>query len=198
MGAARLPVAIDLDNVVAATDPKIRQIICLLTGISLSQEDVRTWDYADALTSMGMNRWEAEEAVREAFEKFHGWDCLDVAPVAGALERVQRFVGEGIGIQIVTSRPDFEQCRDLTRQWLGKFSIPGSWLRLEANKASVCAEWNCLVHDNPQQAREAADRGAAVFLLEYPWNMGVQSHRRITRVRNWDEIGRGVLASAAR
>lgn len=58
-------IAVDLDNVIAKTDPQIRQIIQSISGVSLSQQDIQVWDYAEALVVKGLDRPAAQNSIAE-------------------------------------------------------------------------------------------------------------------------------------
>ena len=181
-------VAVDLDNVIAKTDPKIREIIESISEISLSQDDIRSWDYAEALVSKGLDIFSAQQVISQTFNRFHKEECLDVESVQGAIEGILCLREAGLDILIVTGRPETPRCRELTKQWLARFEIPGFWLRMEENKAQVSARWSFLIDDAPHQAETVAGQGTSVLLFDYPWNRNVQLHPLIKRIRNWGEI----------
>ncbi len=179
-------IAVDLDNVIAKTDPKIRQIIQSISGVSLSQHDIQAWDYAEALIVKGLDRSAAQKITAETFDRFHGEHCSEVEPVEGAVESILKLYEAGSKIVIVTGRSKTKTCEELTRRWLRSLSIPDSWLMVEDNKASVCSIWSSLIDDAPHQARDVAEAGIRVYLFDYPWNKDVR-HRLVTRVSGWDD-----------
>lgn len=180
--------AIDLDNVISKTDPKIRQIIQSISGIALSQQDIQSWDYAEVLVAKGLDPSRAKEIMGETFNQFHSKDCSEVELIDGALESISEFQKLGFEIVIVTGRERSPACEDLTKTWLETFSIPASWLTFVGNKAEFCTNWALLIDDAPHHAREVANRGIRVLLFNYPWNSNVAHDPLITRVNGWNEI----------
>ncbi len=184
-------VAVDLDNVIAKTDFKIRQIIGSISSVSLSQQDIQTWEYADALVAKGIAPSSAQKIIGESLIRFHDEECLEVEPLEGAVENIFKLHDAGLEIIIVTSRPG--NCEALTKRWLTKFSIPDSWLRMERNKAAVCTKWSLLIDDAPHHATSVAEQGTSVYLFDYPWNRNIEYHPLIKRVINWQELTATVL-----
>jgi uncharacterized HAD superfamily protein len=58
------------------------------------------------------------------------------------------------------------------------------------SKGDICnsLDINFLIEDSPEIAREAAEKGIKVFLLEKPWNKNYEKHENIIKVKNWKEI----------
>ncbi len=185
--------AIDLDNVLGTTDAKLRQLIREISGLSLIQADIRSWDYALALTAKGLADSEARRVVDQAFDRFHGGECIEIEPVEGAVENVLKLRKAGFDIKVVTGRPRTTICEDLTKRWLERVSLSASWLQMEANKAAVCAGWSCLVEDNADHAKGVAKCRIPVYLFDYPWNRHIAGDPLITRVTDWQHVSHAIL-----
>ena len=57
-------VAVDLDNVICDSDPKIREVIYQISGVSLVQDEITNYAYSRALIKRGIE----SSAARQIFE----------------------------------------------------------------------------------------------------------------------------------
>jgi len=187
-----MPIAVDLDNVIAGTDSKIRHIILSLCGIPLLQSDIQSWEYADALIAKGVDVTSAKAIIKQTFERFHEVECTNVEPIDGAIPTILNLSEAGIEFVVVTGRPKTTRCEELTKEWLRKCSIPDSWLIMQERKAEFSSNWSILIDDAPHHANEVAAAGTRVLLFDYPWNRSTY-HALIRRVSSWCEIKSCVL-----
>ena len=190
-------VAVDLDNVISSTDSRIRAIIEVISGVRLSQEQIRTWEYRDALVASGVDPSAAARIERGALQRFHDHDCASVEPIDGAIGGLRRLQEASIEITVVTGRPSTMTCETLTVQWLRDAGIRPDMLVMGRKKVDAVAGWSYLIDGSPREAWEIAERGVRVLLVDYPWNRSIRSHRLITRVATWHEIPDAILPRAA-
>jgi len=179
-------IAVDLDNVICDTDPKIREIIRKISGVSLSQDEITNYAYSTALINRGVESSEAKQIVKEAAEIFHDSECLNVGPLDGALEGIYRFLDAGLKIVIPTSRPD--RCQKNTESWLSSFDVPYHELLFLEDKTRNARSWSYLIEDAMHHAYAVCEAGTPVCLLDYPWNRATSSCQFIYRAKDWNEI----------
>jgi uncharacterized HAD superfamily protein len=159
VSAEKLWVSIDLDNVLAATDPLIRELLASRHGLYLQIENVVEFDYA----MCGATREQSDDVLHF----FHSKACAAVALEEGAsnaLLQIQRLYR----VRIVTSRP--EATRTLTEEWLVANGIVFDELVFTNEKAQLCLGSVALVDDSHANAVDVASAGIPVLLLDKPWN----------------------------
>lgn len=179
-------VAVDLDNVICDTDPKIRGIIERISGISLSQDEITNYAYSRALINRGIESSAAKQIVKEAIEVFHESECLNVEPVDGALDGIYKLLNASFSIVIPTSRPD--TCEENTKEWLSSFEMPYHELLFLEDKTRNAQSWTYLIEDAMHHAHAVCEAGTPVCILDYPWNRTTSSCQFIYRVKDWNEI----------
>lgn len=188
----RKTIAVDLDNVIAKTDECIRQLIGRLSGVHLSQMEIMCWDYAQILIQKGISEVEARKVVMNAFDIFHSRNCLHAQPVEKSLATIYELSRSGFMIVIVTGRPPTITCKQLTKEWIKKYSISCSCVIMESEKATISTSWSVLIDDAPHTAISVSEKGTRVLLFDYPWNKEVPSHPLVNRVNGWDDIFRQI------
>jgi uncharacterized HAD superfamily protein len=123
----------------------------------------------------------------------------EMEPFPGAVEVIQK-LKEKNELFIVTSRP--LNMQKSTLEWISKyFTNIFSEIIFSSNhytkaknsgktKAEICSDLEAylLIDDSLEYALQCADKGVEVILLDSPWNQNGK-HERITRVKNWKEIG---------
>jgi uncharacterized protein len=179
-------VAVDLDNVICRSDPKIREIIGRISGISLSQEEITDYAYSRALLHRGIELSAARRAVEEALCMFHDSECLNVEPVHGALGGINTLQVHGFSVVIATSRPTF--CIKNTQLWLRDHGVPFKELLFLENKAEAAQKWTFLIDDALHHAEAVCESGIPVCLLDYPWNRKTSACPFMYRANDWDGI----------
>lgn len=178
----RKALGVDLDNVIAQTDRKVREIIRHLFGIRLRQQDIKEYDYHRC----GITK----EQERRVFEVFNSGGCSDLVVVPGAraaIEKLRRLYR----VLVVTSRDPATHA--LTREWLAKKKIPFDELVFAEKERAVYPTLDCAVEDRWKYAVQLAERGVNVLLYGYPWNRSKGDHPRIRVVRNWREIAQHLV-----
>lgn len=146
--------------------------------------------------------------LEDAIERAHQYHMLgamgqyahfeDAIPVIKKLQ-------ERFELVIVTSRRDM--VKPETEVWLKKYfdgmftavHYVGMWdasddvmQKLRANKTAVCLAIGAtyLIDDQVKHCAGAADAGIETILFgDYRWNKTMQNAPRITKVRNWKEVG---------
>ncbi len=178
-------VAVDIDNVIADTDPVIRKVIRRICGVSLSREDIVQFAYSEALVAKGLDRSEAKRIEEESLWVFHDRACAEATPMDGAVEALNALSKAGLSIIVATCR--LPSCERLTRQWLREAGVPYDDLLFVEDKAERCSNWAVLVEDAAHHALAVAQRGVPTCLLDHPWNRSLDPHPLILRAHNWQQ-----------
>jgi len=148
------------------------------------------------------NLWESlnitkEEAIKIADEFYNSQHFQEIELVEGAIEAINK-LGEENEIFFITSRPG--HIKDKTREFIMKhFSQIKSeiihsgdfWGGLGSRtKAQICSELKLdfMIEDNKSYSQEIAKSGIKVFLMDKPWNIGVEESNNLIRVKNWEEV----------
>lgn len=173
----KLTLGIDIDNVIAKTDKKIREIIRNTYGIDLTQEDITVYNYHKC----GISR----QQERDVLNIFHKKECKDVELVRGAKSSLS-ILGESYKVIIVTSR-DLSS-RKATEHWLKAKAIRYGSLIFENRKHKTGVKFHYFIEDCWKHALKLAKAGTKVLLFNYPWNLSRPEHPNIRRVNNWKEI----------
>lgn len=174
----RCVIGIDIDNVIAATDAKIRDLIRIQYGLYSTQEQITSWNYSCCLPITA----DQEQFVFDLFHK-HYIQNLELLPdVQEIIQNLSRVAD----IWLITKRPDFTQ--EATSAWLTANDIPYCRLLYSDDKAEVAEGLRLLVEDNLDTALTLANLGVPVLLMDYPWNRNLKYHPKIIRVHSWKEI----------
>ncbi len=168
---------VDLDNVIARTDPKVREIARQLFGVRLRRQDIVEFEYHRC----GLTR----DQERRVFEVFNAGACTQLALMPGA-RRALNHLAQIYGIHIVTSRD--ASTVEMTRDWLVRKGIPFDDLIHTAVKGSERLSLDHLIEDRWEYALRQAELGVQVLLFSHPWNSGKGDHPRIGVVGSWGEI----------
>jgi uncharacterized HAD superfamily protein len=173
----RLSIGIDIDNVIARTDEKIRQLIKDTCGIGLVQEEITEYSYHKC----GISRQQEDNIL----EIFHNTECENVGLLRDA-KKALCFLKEKYRIVIVTSR--YVSSREATERWLKTKKIDYDSLIFENNKHKTNFKFAYFVEDRWKHALELANTGTKVLLFDYPWNRDRPEHPNIKRVNSWKEV----------
>ena len=172
------PFGVDLDNVLALTDPLIRHLIEEMYGVRLLQADIKHFDYCRC----GITN----EQEKQVFARFHEGECARVAPVDEAIAAL-RTLAEDFEICIITGRP-FDT-KKLTLEWLSKNDVPYTSIDFLKQKWLSSVEFTAFVEDHRETAYLMASRGVMSFLMNYPWNQpNPADPARVERVNSWQEV----------
>lgn len=180
-------IGIDIDGVIADSEPLYRRTINKLFNLRLKQKDITSYQYEESagLTDDQMH------LVWKTFYREEGW--LKIKPIKGAKKFLDKLKKEKHRIVIVTSRPR-EHIKKETYQWLKKHKIPYSELIfLENHKSKHQAallrghRFDYFIEDYYEYARDLAQREVKVLLVDYPWNRRGKPHPNIYRIKNLQE-----------
>ena len=168
---------VDIDNVVAVTDPVIRKSIWNLFGIWLDQEQISKYEYSKC----GLTK----EQERRVLENFRDVTCEELDVVPGAIEALIA-LSQRYRIILVTSR--HPQLVEKTKDWLKLKNIPHNLLIFEKDKHQTEHNFDFFIEDNADSATSLAETGIRTFLFNYPWNRSIPTHSNITRVSGWGDV----------
>jgi uncharacterized HAD superfamily protein len=180
-------IGIDIDGVLANSEPAYRRTINRLFHLKLKQEDITFYKYEDAagLTDTQMHLFWT------TFYREGSW--LKIKPIKGARKFLDKLKNAQHRIVIVTSRPQ-EYIKKETYQWLREHRMPYTELIFLANHDSKHqAAWVCghkfdyFIEDYYEYALDLAQRGVKVLLVDYPWNRKEKAHPNIKRIKNLQE-----------
>lgn len=180
-------IGIDIDGVIADSEPLYRQTINRLFNLNFKQEDITSYKYEE---SAGLT----DDQMRLVWKTFYregGW--LKIKPIEGAKNFLDKLKRGKHRIVIVTSRPR-EHIKKETYQWLEKHKVPYSELIfLENHKSKHQAaqlrghKFDYFIEDYYEYARDFAQRGVKVLLMDYPWNRWGKPHPNIKRIKSLKE-----------
>lgn len=178
----RPALGVDLDNVIAQTDRKVREIVRQLFDIRLRRQDIKEYAYHKCgITERQENR---------VFDVFNSGACSDLVLVPGARNAIER-LRRAYRVLIVTSRHPSTDA--FTGEWLIRKRIPFDELIFATKKQAIDRDLDYAVEDCWEYAVELAKHGVKVFLYSYPWNRNKGDHPRIRVVRSWREIVQHLL-----
>ncbi len=185
-------IGIDLDEVLAEFVEGITIFHNERYGTSLSKKDYFSYDF-----------WEVWNCSKEdAVKRVHGFHKTDLFKKLrvcdGAREGIRDLKEKGFKLYIITSRQKAVE-KD-TREWLEN-NFPGVFedvlfsnnFSLEnenpLKKSVLCQKVGAqlLVEDQLGYARDCAENGVNVVLLDKPWNKG-ELPSNIIRVFSWKEV----------
>jgi cytidine deaminase len=187
---------VDIDNVIADSDPLMRRIITEVTKgrVQLEYGDVKNFNYWQCSDR------NAEQLDRSDWDKVHtifSERVRDVEPYPKAQPALRR-LGEVFDIHLVTSRK--YAAREGTVQWLSDNGFPEN-LRLHflewREKHLALGRFFAAVEDELEQAVSFAHAGIHSFLYAHPWNASLEADSLLHRLPSWDEIQNQLLAMAS-
>jgi uncharacterized HAD superfamily protein len=168
---------VDIDNVLADSDVRLRAMILEMFGIELQEEQMTRYEYE----AYGVS----EEQLGEVFRRFNLETCRTLKLVPGAkgamLQLATRYE-----IALVTARDPESQAG--TEYWLRAEGLPYDQLHFNDEKHALGIPYHAFIEDRHEQAHNIATTGAAVYLLTRPWNARPLAHPNVRRVDSWDEI----------
>jgi 5'(3')-deoxyribonucleotidase len=168
---------IDIDNTLADTDAKIRQLIKLRFGISSRRRQISSWSYSD---SLGI----AQGDEKKIFWDFHKNHISSLTLLEGAKKGLE-ILNFSYEICLITSRPFWTIFS--TKKWLTNHKIRYTSLVFTKDKSKYFSNFFALIDDNGDTALDFAQSKGVALLMDRPWNLGV-SHQNIVRVKNWDDV----------
>ena len=173
----RRPIGVDIDNVIAATDKKIRQLIKEYFGIDSTQSDITNWHYSLSLPMTPQD----EQFI---FDQFHDQACLDVRVLPGARQSLNE-LARLFQIYLITNRPPTSKA--ITRSWLHKKRLPYDQVFFLQDKSILAHQLYFVVEDRLETALSFINLGVPVFLFDYPWNRAPEQPN-LHRVNSWSAV----------
>ena len=168
---------VDIDNVLADSDVRLRAMILEMCGIELKEEQMTRYEYE----AYGVS----EEQLSEVFRVFNLETCRTLELVPGAKAAMQQLTLR-YEIALVTSRNP--ESRAGTEHWLRTKGLPYDQLHFNDEKHALGIPYRAFIEDRHEHAHRIAGTGAAVYLLTRPWNARPLAHPNVRRVDTWDEI----------
>ncbi|KAL2644009.1 hypothetical protein R1flu_011596 [Riccia fluitans] len=200
----QLCVAVDVDEVLGSFLATLNKFIA---EEYMLHHDVSEYYIYDFMKIWKCSQSEANNRVHAFFESEHFKN--GIRPVPGAHQTLLQLAAY-CNLVVVTSRQHV--IRDHTLDWIERYYSGifnevhfGNHFALEGKakpKSEICRSLgaNILIDDNPRYAIECAECGIEVLLFDlhgsYPWSKtpcGPQ-HPLITRVKDWQEVERALLA----
>jgi len=187
---------VDIDNVIADSDPLMRKIIAEVTKgrVQLEYEDVKHFDYWKCRDRKGEQLDKADwQKVHDIFsQRVHEIEPYPHAQAA-LLELAKVFE-----IHLATSRQI--TARAGTANWLADRGFPED-LRLHflkwREKHLALGGFFAAVEDELEQCMSFARAGIHSFLYAHPWNAAHESDGLLHRYPSWVEIQRQLQALAS-
>lgn len=191
MTAPKLPICVDIDNVIAKTDEVMRQVIYAhsRSHVDLAYEDVVCFEYWMCRDRTG-RRFDKREWTKIHREFTHN-HLLQILPFDNVSHHLKTISGK-FNIHLATSRlPDGQEA---TRLWLRQHSIPYENLHFvpEGTKHLIDEHFVAAVEDEREQGYAFHSKGVYVFLLAHPWN-AVGPYSPLRRVSDWQRLTHELL-----
>ena len=168
---------VDIDNVLADSDVRLRAMIREMCGIDLREVQMIRYGYEEYGVTM--------EQLGEVFRVFNTETCRTLKLVPGAKAAMQQLALR-YEIALVTSRDP--ESKAGTEYWLRAKGLPYDQLHFNDEKHSLGIPYRAFIEDRHEHAHRIAETGTAVYLLTRPWNARPLAHPNVHRVENWAEI----------
>ena len=189
-------IGVDLDEVLSETvDGVLKFHNYQINGIPAARSDITAY-YLWDIDKFWMTKEDWVKYFRLFLDEAQSSDAI--LPVHGAKEWLERLKLAWWKITIVTARK--EQIKDFTIhrlnnhfQWLRDEILFANHFSVnEVSKSQLCKQqWiTTMVEDNLEYAKELANTGIKVYLLDKPWNSEYYNgaHPNIIKVASRDEI----------
>jgi len=182
-------IAVDLDDVLADSLTSFIEFYNKYYDKELRYEDFTAY----TLNEIKRIPREEENKILEHFDKSEYFD--NIKPMRDAVEVIEE-LSKKHEIIIITSRTKDKEQK--TINWVNKFLkgikkvyfIRKNYHEKPKTKSEICKEINAniLIEDNLSYAKNCAENGIKVLLVDYPWNQEKNLHPLIRRVKSWKEI----------
>ena len=173
---------VDIDNVLADSDVRLRAMIRDMFGIDLKAEQMTRYEYE----AYGVT-W---EQLGEVFQVFNTDTCRTLELVPGAKAAMQQLAPR-YEIALVTSRDP--ESKAGTEYWLQATGLPYDQLHFNDEKHALGIPYHAFIEDRHEHAHRIAGTGVAVYLLRRPWNTRPLAHPNVRHVDTWEEILKHLL-----
>jgi 5'(3')-deoxyribonucleotidase len=189
-------IAIDVDDVLSATNDSMREFVNESYGLNFSKED---YSVEGPYHGYWEEIWGVDEKEGEA--RYQAYLDNNVTAQhkthAGAVEAINK-LKKKYNLVIVTARQDF--LFEATQKWLeqhfpktfNQIEFLSVWSKnKEVTKGKICKEIKAsyLIDDNVEHCSLAAEEGIAALLFgDFGWNRAHILPSGVTRVKNWQEV----------
>jgi len=181
-GTPKPILGVDIDNVLADSDVRLRAMILEMCGIELKEEQMTRYEYE----AYGVT----EAQLGEVFRRFNTETCRTLELVSGAKTAMEQLTRR-YEIALVTSRNP--ESKAGTEHWLRTKGLPYDQLHFNDEKHALGIPYRAFIEDRHEHAHRIAATGAAVYLLARPWNARPLAHPNVRRVEDWNEILKHLL-----
>ena len=146
--------------------------------------------------------YDSEQVDRDV-DHFHYLPELEELDLVEGSSEIINNLNEQHEIVFITSRP--KEHKEATKRYMKKY-FPDELKIIHSEemdknvgrggdivtKGDICEEEgvDVMIEDNPRYARDCAERGIFVFVLEKPWNeeQDFEDYRNIEKISHWNEI----------
>ncbi len=188
-------ICIDIDNVIAATDVVMRQVIrdCSKDNVDLQYEDVVCFDYWLCRDARGRRFQQSEWG--DIHRTFTDKPLGEIRPVNGVRLYLQELKAK-YKLHLATSRLPAGKQR--TTRWLHDHQIPYDALHFvrHGEKHLIDEHFMAAIDDDREQGYAFHACGISVFLSAHPWNR-VGKYSPLIRCATWNEITARLLHADA-
>jgi DNA polymerase II large subunit len=185
----KMKIGIDLDDVVVDYVGGLLDFYNKKFNKNLQFQDWKKYSFSEAFEK---TKKEESELIKD-FQNTELFNCLKF--VKGAEKAINK-LAQKYELFLITSRE--EEVREHTEKFIEKlfpdvcFFIHHSKApeqEIGKTKADFCknSKITFLIEDNPKYAKECAEKGTKVLLLDKPWNQNCEGEN-IIRLDNWNEI----------
>lgn len=176
---------VDIDNVVADTDPVMRRLIQAETGgrVDFRRQDILHYIYQDNRDRAGQSI--TGEEWNRVHERFCDADIIGIIqPVRDAVESLKRLAEIG-RLHLCTAR--LQKARKPTIDWLDMIGVPPHDIHFTGSHRTNIA-FDLAIEDCHHQALAFAKNGTPAILLSYPWNLAGEKHPNLMWATTWATI----------
>jgi len=168
---------VDIDNVLAQSDARLRAMIREMFGIRLEEHQMTRYEY--------MTYGVTEEQLIQVFRIFNVEACRTLRVVPGAKAALVR-LARRFEIALVTSRNP--ESKAGTEYWLRAKGLPYDQLHFNDDKHALGIPYHAFIEDRHEHAHRLAETGTTVYLLTRPWNAAPLAHPNVRRIHSWNEV----------
>lgn len=195
-------IGIDVDGVLAIHYDRTIDLLNERYNVAVDPKDLTTYYFEDYYGErFNLDRDEIRDFLTKLWEDENY--LPESAPSLPMIKVCRELAGMSLnpeGPIIITARS--ESTQNTTKQWLDRYGIAYSKIIHSSEKARHCRENRIkyFIEDAPHHAKEIAQTGCGVFLLDYPYNRNVEATglNGIWRVQNPVQIPDLIKADSVR
>ncbi|MCK5085105.1 hypothetical protein KAK05_00155 [Candidatus Parcubacteria bacterium] len=188
-------IGIDLDEVLADFSKNFIAFYSDTNKTSYKMDEMYSYDLSEV--------WkETPEKIKRSIYDFYDSQYFEnIRPISGSIEGVD-ILSQKYELQIITSRQN--DIKEKTENWIEKY-FPNKFSQItltnhfaingaSTKKSKICLNENIdiMIEDAIKHALDCTSCCIKVLLLDYPWNRSIESSKKITRVRSWNEIVKNI------